>query len=761
MTLIESFSRVSSLHYQKGYENLARHFIRISGLDFLPHEIETNAPVKSAAIFLFSGETDLPDVNQSGERPGLTLFSNGSGFLQLSGPEFVLSFAHYLFDDQPYIEFLEDGVHVPFVPAFKELRTAYDYFLTQEGRVTQGLNKESYFDALARAGVTHVEVNGLGFPMALESGPKGETYPIFYTHCPAMDQFVYSSLNKGIYPFYYLSRNLANLKENAAMAVDRGLKPGMMSFEPRSVPEELFNRYPMLRGARVDHPFRSFKPRYNLTITHPMVLNHYDEMMQKLLTEIPELSFFTVWTNDSGAGFEHTKSLYVGRNGGAYLVREWKDDKEIARLAGENALNFFRTLLDAARQINPEFRVITRLESFYGEIETMWPGFRDGLEVETNSLVAHGWAMPYKHVSYPDSGVLNGGSLHHQDLDKGEKLKNEELKSRDSGASFYFGMGPEVMFAPLMGIPYPKSVWNRLKNLKSADIEQVVVYGGTFPPEQVPWFINYEMVRHFQYDQQADPDELIRWFAQQWTGGQGADALVKAWGLIEEAALNFPNVSTLYNTIGFTWYRLWTRPLVPDIEAIPEAERAYYQDMMCTTPHNPNNIDLSRDVLFQIANIEHCSKAVAQIDERVIPLLSEAIRVLFDACGKHTEGVLYDQMIRAKALFAYLLTHRNVAAWIKGVYGYQSGSNPEEKAQHIRELQFMIDLEISNMGDLQDLLDSGVNFMSLMENGETPLMYGKEIRQQIEIKQELMQTYRHLEPRIDPDYIIRKSAELL
>ena len=51
---------------------------------------------------------------------------------------------------------------------------------------------------------------------------------MFYTYCPALDQFVYSSLNKGLYPFYYLSANLAVLKRNAALARKYGLVPGLL-----------------------------------------------------------------------------------------------------------------------------------------------------------------------------------------------------------------------------------------------------------------------------------------------------------------------------------------------------------------------------------------------------------------------------------------------------------------------------------------------------------------------------------------------------
>ena len=59
-----------------------------------------------------------------------------------------------------------------------------------------------------------------------------------------------------------------------------------------------------------------------------------------------------------------------------------------------------------------------------------------------------------------------------------------------------------------------------------------------------------------------------------------------AWRLAEKAIRGFmPN--PLYFLWG-VWYRLWIRPLVPDIDAIPEAERAYYEREMLSTHHNPN-----------------------------------------------------------------------------------------------------------------------------------------------------------------------------
>ena len=57
---------------------------------------------------------------------------------------------------------------------------------------------------------------------------------------------------------------------------------------------------------------------------------------------MPDLGFIHVWTNDSGAGFEFVTSLYAGRNGGPYLLREWKSHDEIARAAAANVLTYYQ-----------------------------------------------------------------------------------------------------------------------------------------------------------------------------------------------------------------------------------------------------------------------------------------------------------------------------------------------------------------------------------------------------------------------------------
>lgn len=680
---------------------------------------------------------------------------NQAGKIICSHAYYFYSFCHHLLDHSSdlHLDNLEQGT--VFKPSFGWNRTAYDYYLTQEGRICRGRDRETYIREMAKNGFTHLEVNGLAYPMGLENGPKGETYPMFYTYCPALDQFVYSELNKGLYPFYYLEANLNYLRENARLAVKYGLVPGLLCFEPRSVPEQFFDKYPMLRGARIDHPFRSFRPRYNMTITHPKVRAHYAEMMRKLMQEVPELGFLNIWTNDSGAGFEHTKSLYVGRNGGAYLIREWKDDDEIAKLAGDNALRFFKTLRDAGKETNPDFRVITRMESFYGEHDVMINGFRDQLDIETSSLVQRGWQMPYHHPLYRDQFDINAGSVYQRDFSPNEKDHIDFLDKRNSRTSIYFGYGPQVMFAPLIGIPYPRLTLERLQQLNENGIRYLSHMGGSVPPELAPYNINQQLLNSFQFNPELCIDKYLHHYALEHAGEKDAVKLLSAWDLTEKAILAFPNVSALYSTIGFSWYRLWTRPLVPDIEAIPQNERDYYEDFMCTTPHNPNNVDLSRDVLFQLLTPEKSKKLVASIDRNVWTHLQQAIELLEDA----TDGILYDQLIRIKALRCWINTQRNVASWVELVHGYMEADKDDMKEDFRSALKETIKSEITNSRALIELLDSSVEFMALTDQGETPLVYGTNMKELLERRIDLMKKHIDDQPFIDHNYIERKAGE--
>ncbi len=766
-TIGDALSRMKSIRINAEappvIHTAATELSRVAGATVEAGAFDASQP-PAPGVFHLLTSADVIGPTVGTNTASLRLRRDGSGYLAATPLRNLYPFITHLLRDRANdsIASVEEGRVFP--TAFEWIRSTYDYFLNQEGRVQRGLDKESYIRRLAESGFTHLEVNGLATPAGLESGPPGEAYPMFYTYCPALDQFVSTSLNRGLYPNEFLSANLDNLKRNAELARNFGLVPGLLCFEPRSVPEEFFQRYPMLRGARVDHPFRSFKPRYNMTIAHPLVREHYAEMVRRLMAEVPELGFLSIWTNDSGAGFEHTQSLYVGRNGGAYLIREWKDEGAIAQAAGDNALRFLRVLRDAGRESNPDFRVLTRMESFYGEHEVIWAGLGDGLEVETASLAARGWEMPYSHPRYPDSKSIVAGSVYQLSCAPNERDLAAELEERSSLAHFYFAAGPNTLFAPLIGVPYPSLTLRRLKLLHENGVTHVAHLNGTCPPELVPFNVNHEVLRHFQFDPHQDIALTIEKLARRWASGDLARTLQRAWTLTEDAILAFPHVSPLYTTFGSVWYRFWARPLVPNIEAIPEAERAYYQDFMCTTPHNPNNVDLSRDVLFQLTTVPECRKALQRIDANLWEPLDDALALLESALGDATEklgagNVVEDQFVRLSALRCWFMTQRSIAAWVVGVCGYMQATDDSEQDECRSVIDEMIARELENSERLLQLLDSNVEFMATTDQDETALMYGRNLRHSLEKRMQLMSAHRKDEPYIDPEYIERNAGQ--
>jgi hypothetical protein len=791
MTIADALSRVNSICLEGGtppegelppvFLTVAEELARATGgtvvVGQLPDPTRPEAGCFHLLGSLDAGAHVPPDAGAHGVPPDaeapdpspdsvyLRLREDGTGGLAATSPRLRVPFITHLLRELRDDDLSEVAGGKVFRTAFSWHRSTYDFFLNQEGRIQKALDRESYVRRLAESGFTHAEVNGLAFPAGIETGPPDEAYPMFYTYCPALDQFVESDLGAGLYPQGYLSANLDYLKRNAELARKYGMVPGLLCFEPRSVPEEFFQRYPMLRGARVDHPFRSFKPRYNMTIAHPLVRAHYAQMVRRLMAEVPELGFLSIWTNDSGAGFEHTQSLYVGRNGGAYLIREWRDEAQIALSAGSNALRFFEVLRDAGRETNPDFRVLTRMESFYGEHEVIWSGLGDGLDVEASSLVTRGWDMPYTHPRYSDSKSIVAGSIYQRAFSPEEGRLASELEDRASKAHFYFAAGPNVVFAPLVGVPFPSLTCDRLKLLQESGVRYLAHLGGTHPPELVPFNVNHEILRAFQFDPELELGGALRRITERWAGRALAGILEQAWESAEDAILGFPHVTPLYSTYGFVWYRLWARPLVPDIEAISAEDRAFYQDFMCTTPHNPNNVDLSRDVLFQLTTVPECRTTLARIDANVWGPMDKALELLAGAREEAAltlggENVIEDQFIRLSALHCWFMTQRSVAAWVSGVCGYMEAGSETERGACWDIVREMIPREIENSEKLLTLLDSNVEFMAATDQGETPLIHGGNLKHLLAKRIALMSAHRDDEPFIDPEYIEGKAGQM-
>ncbi|HMK38609.1 MAG TPA: hypothetical protein VK569_04655 [Bacteroidota bacterium] len=592
-------------------------------------------------------------------------------------------------------------------------------------RFIRGYDPEATIRELARLGCSHVSVNVLAATEAAEQGVPGEIYSRFYVYSPDIDQFVETDLTRGLYPPEYLQANLDLLKKNAALAVAYGLTPGLTVCSPRTMPESFFTRYPFLRGARVDHPFRSFRPRYTATLSHPLVRWHYAQLMRTIMREVPGLGFLVLWTNDSGSGFEYVSTLYAGRNGGAYLIREWKSDSAVARAAGENVVRYLRLLRDAASETNPRFRVITSLHWFGAEKDAILGGLGDRLDLQV------------------------------QPADTADHSRWGAILARAGGGTSLFG---SLRAAPnyILGVPCPWLVLDRLKSAGSPGVRNFTV---TFdPPSLAPWSVNREVIRAWQCGAEAPPDTLVWMTARRWCGAEAAPGVVRAWRMADSAVRSFPDVPLYGNSWAFPWYRHWVRPFVPDIGAIPPEARAYYERHMIATFNNPTLIDFGADALWLLMDRKEADAIVARSDSLVWGPLDAGIRIL-DSLARIGAGegrrceVLSDQHDRLVALRCYYRTLRNVAGWIGGVHGYIQAASPPEKERSLAALRATIDDEMKNTGELYRLWSSTrAEFMPVALEGESWALYGGNFGELLMKKITLMKQHRNDTPAIDPDF---------
>ena len=751
-------------HVQRVYYPEKCHPVEKSAATALSQRLNLSLPESGSytetGLLVSLASRDLPEIPERMDTIHPWIYvkinSTGDGVVLSSEPALLYAIVH-----ADYILTPNQQKQVPnglmLYPGFNWNRPLFDSCLNQVARHARGFAIESYIEQLARNGFTHLEVNGLAMHLAYEARVAGEYYSQFYAYGPGFMQFVDSTLTRGLYDPSLLQANLQRMKKIAEIGRSYGLKPGMFCFEPRTLPDRFFQQYPTLRGARVDHPLRSHMPRYTLAQDHPVTRAHYRELIENLMHEIPDLAYISIWSNDSGSGFEHTSSLYAGRNGGPYIIREWKTHAEIAMAAGESVVRWLRLVRDTAAETNPNIEVSLRIESFRAEHETILAGMGNGLTIETPSLLVHGYDLPYVHPNLPKNKGI-AGTMFHLDMDSREAETLVTYREKGIEPIIHYAPSSTFNMEPLLGIPYPHMLFQKLQSLHETSVQRVSAIGGLLHMDKTPYWPNPHVIRAFQLNPQLQLEDFLHHLANDWVGPSYAKALIHAWQLIEDAFSHMPYLP-LFSNFGFVWYRLWIRPFVPDIEAIPQKERAYYERFMVTMPNNPNMNDLGKDVLFELITESSGAYMAHAFDAHVEPGLNHALQFIhqqMDQVQTPEHHVFSDLYTRVEAVKIWAITLRNLCSWVKNVYGYLRVQTRQEKEMYQRDLQATIDKDLTNTKDLLNLWQtSQVEFMLISELGETSYIYGTNFGDSLEKKIELTEKYRHYPPYIDKDIIWR------
>ncbi len=137
----------------------------------------------------------------------------------------------------------------------------------------------------------------------------------------------YASYNRNIAVFYpdekiapYIPEELVKKNQgllNKKLKIIRklGLGAAFRSNEPHYLPEVFFDKYPHLRGPRVDHPRRSNQKEFAPCFHQEGTVEMYQNMVNKLFSQVPEINTLYFSMNDAGSGFCWADWLYSGPNG--------------------------------------------------------------------------------------------------------------------------------------------------------------------------------------------------------------------------------------------------------------------------------------------------------------------------------------------------------------------------------------------------------------------------------------------------------------
>ncbi len=598
------------------------------------------------------------------------------------------------------------------VSRFDRLYENFDDFYGGFARAADDFDLEIHMIDAVRTGVESFEINTLYDDIPIQVRERAHQNDVYYwwcTYCPGLDMFYESRLFRGVHKESMLEKNRENLKKNARLANTLGLAPVFTSFEPRCIPERFFAKYPELRGARVDYDAYSAAPEYGLDPTHPLVLEHFSEMMEMLMQDVPELALFEIWSQDSNASFPWADRSYMKSNGPLRLFE--KKFHEIV-----NPL--LTTLARTAQKHNPKTRVNLNLDWVFSD--------REKEDVINNLPKEVGVTSNFtSFASGKDNFGIGDASSYKKKL--AERIEDAQFITNGIAHDW-------KTYAPLVGFPFPRTTYNHLMKVVNSGAKNFTLRGGLCSRAFVPDYINNEVVRAVKYGKIDDIEDFLWNEARRFTNTEKeAEVLFKVWQICDKFNLDLPKAKyikgagdSMYWACSLfvsarTLFRKLFWPVVPNQKILSFNETRYYKPyMFYTYETDPSWIDMSCFNFQQKTSDAVLRHATKTCEELLIPELSEAISLIEDL-GDGVCDHLRDLSDRIRAMRHMIFTDK---ALMKAQYLTHESDKSEDKAPFKAELQAEMRREIENVEQFITLLDTSKSVLIPTTSGEeTVYMY--------------------------------------
>lgn len=516
---------------------------------------------------------------------------------------------------------------------YGEDHVAFEHNLQAKGRVMQ------------QAGITHVQING-GLVSARRAQDPENSYLMWAVPGQTMDEIVSSDYNRGILPESILQLNQDILKQNAAYARRFGFKPIIWFVEPYFMPESFYQRWPDLRGPRVDNPFCSRKPLFAPCVALPKAQDHYRLLARNLLRLAPEIEQIHMFTNDSGAGICYSRYLYPGSNGPGHC-RDISPARHVSLL--------LNAILEGAREVNPKARVIMECGLHPAETKEL----ADLLPSEGIYPLVYG-ALSWGSGLEDCWGTMMHGSASEKLREETRAFQRKDFATRVQWA----GRKNREVYARFNTIGAGFETHAILRQYRNMGVTHLMGICALAPNSAQRWDINGEVLRRFRHNPEADAANLIRDIARAWVGDKHAERLYRAWKLWDTASRTLPVLGPDGHFLT-GHHDLVSGPLVSDFERLQESELDYYHTAWMKEYYTMHP---AQGGVWRIVHYEDGEKTwfMKAMEQQIFPVLDDAERLLKTILkDKHltdrARDCVDDQLCR---LEIFGCTHRRSYHWI-------------------------------------------------------------------------------------------------
>ena len=451
-------------------------------------------------------------------------------------------------------------------------------------------------------------------------------------------------------------------------------------------------------------------------------------MLEKLMQDVPELSIFEVWSQDSCASFPWSDCSYMKRNGPLRLLT--KDFHEIV-----NPL--FETLRDTVAKYNKDTKVNLNLDWVFSdrEKEELSVNLPDGVGLTFNFANLSRDNLPY------------------------------EAKLRELGDEYvqYItnGIGHDwKMYAPLVGFPFPRQTYNHLNEVIDKDVHNFTLRGGLCTEAYVHKYINNEVIREVKYNPNMDIEKFLKAMAKRFTTNEKeAEVLYNVWekcdNFNKEYHISRHNPETgegmFWTTTLFvsprTLFRKLVWPIVPDRTILDFSETRYYKpNMFFTYDTDPSWDDMSYFNLVPRCSdgmLEYMTKRCSEV---LMPLL-EKIVARIASIGDGMCEYLRDLKDRIECFLCIISTEKSLCYTQMLTHMYLDSDNDSEKSGYKKAIRDEMLVEMENLKRFINLLDTSKSILIPTTSGEeTVYMYKTPMSNPLKRKLVVMEKHLDDEP---------------